>query len=64
MPESSENTHVAVVNDEEQYAVWPAGLALPPGWRTAGFAGTEEACLDHIAETWRDITPRSVRRAA
>ena len=64
MPEDDEATHVAVVNDEEQYSVWPAGLVLPPGWRPAGFTGSEEACLDHVAETWRDIAPRSVRRSA
>lgn len=25
-----------VVNQEEQYAIWPAGLKNPPGWRDAG----------------------------
>jgi MbtH protein len=64
VPETNEATYIAVVNGEEQYSVWPAGLALPAGWRAAGFAGTEEACLDHVAGTWHDITPRSVRRSA
>jgi MbtH protein len=64
VPEDDGATHVAVVNDEEQHSIWPAGLALPPGWHATGFTGTEEACLDHVAAAWRDIAPRSVRRSA
>ena len=54
-------THVVVVNDEEQYSLWAAGRELPPGWRDAGFRGSEQACLDHIEQVWTDLRPRSVR---
>jgi len=50
-----------VVNDEEQYSIWPAGRALPAGWVAEGTTGTREECLAHIDEVWTDITPRSVR---
>jgi MbtH protein len=52
-----------VVNDEEQYSIWPAGRELPLGWTAEGTTGTREECLAHIDEVWTDITPRSVRVA-
>jgi MbtH protein len=51
-----------VVNDEEQYSVWPVRKEIPAGWRDTGFRGTEEECLKEIDRVWKDITPASVRR--
>jgi MbtH protein len=51
-----------VVNDEEQYSIWPAHRELPAGWRRDGFTGTEEECLAYIDETWTDMRPASLRR--
>lgn len=58
-----EGRHVVVVNDEEQYSIWPEGRAVPAGWTPVGVAGGRDECLAHIAEVWTDITPRSVRAA-
>lgn len=55
---------LVVVNDEEQYSIWPAERQLPAGWRPEGFSGTREECLAHIDEVWTDMRPRSVRIAA
>lgn len=52
-----------VVNDEEQYSIWPVGRALPLGWRVAGKQGTRTECLAYIEETWTDMRPRSLREA-
>ncbi|GAB3488170.1 MbtH family protein [Amycolatopsis cihanbeyliensis] len=52
-----------VVNDEEQYSIWPAGREIPAGWRATGAAGTREECLAHIKEVWTDMRPRSLREA-
>ena len=63
MPDAPETRpHVVVVNEEEQYSIWPAGRELPAGWRPDGFAGTEEECLAHIEETWTDMRPASLRQ--
>lgn len=53
-----------VLNDEEQYSIWPAGKHNPPGWRNAGVEGTKDECLAHIGKVWIDMTPRSLRRSA
>lgn len=55
--------HVVVVNDEEQFSVWPAGRELPTGWRAVGEPAEREACLAWIREHWTDMRPRSLREA-
>ena len=51
-----------VVNDEEQYSIWPADLDQAPGWRTAGKRGTKAECLGYVSEVWTDMRPLSLRR--
>lgn len=53
--------HTVVVNQEEQYSVWPVLVPVPAGWRETGYRGTRAECLDHIAEVWTDLRPLSVR---
>ncbi len=55
--------HKVVINDEEQYSIWPADRELPAGWRADGKTGTKDECLAHIAEVWTDMRPLSLRRA-
>ena len=54
-------TFLVVINDEEQYSIWPADRELPPGWRAEGTRGLRQACLDHIDRVWTDMRPRSLR---
>ena len=56
-------TYLVVVNDEEQYSIWPAERDLPPGWQQVGEPGSRDACLDHIEEIWTDMRPKSLREA-
>ncbi|HEY0525322.1 MAG TPA: MbtH family NRPS accessory protein [Stellaceae bacterium] len=51
-----------VVNDEEQYSIWPAGKAIPNGWRSVGSRGDKSSCLAYIKEVWTDMRPLSLRR--
>lgn len=60
-PAPAPATHRVVVNDEEQYALWPAGRPAPAGWRDGGPSGSRDACLAHVARVWTDIRPRSAR---
>lgn len=50
-----------VVNDEEQYSVWPAHKQNPLGWRDGGKSGAKKDCLEYIGEVWKDMRPKSVR---
>ncbi|MEU9978952.1 MbtH family protein [Streptomyces sp. NPDC051014] len=59
----AELRYLVVVNDEEQYSLWPAERELPAGWRSEGRSGTRTECLDHIDTVWRDMRPRSLREA-
>jgi uncharacterized protein YbdZ (MbtH family) len=56
------DSYTVVVNDEEQYSIWPTEKAMPNGWRAAGRQGSKQECLDHIAEVWTDMRPLSLRR--
>ena len=51
-----------VMNEEEQYSVWGLQKNLPIGWLALGYVGSREECLDIIADIWKDVTPKSVRR--
>jgi MbtH protein len=51
-----------VVNQEEQYSLWPADRENPPGWNDAGKTGLKEECLAHIEQVWTDMRPLSLRK--
>lgn len=55
--------YLVLMNDEEQYSLWPAGKTVPPGWRAVAPEGTEQECLDYVDRTWTDMRPASLRRA-
>jgi len=59
----TEIEYFVVVNDEEQYSVWPTFKSIPAGWRQVGAKGSKQQCLDYIESVWTDITPKSVREA-
>jgi MbtH protein len=61
-PQDDATIYEVVVNDEEQYSVWPADRELPPGWRKAGKQGTKAECLAFIEEVWTDMRPLSLRK--
>ena len=50
-----------VVNSEGQYSIWPLNSECPSGWFLEGTSGAKQVCLDHIAEIWTDMRPRSLR---
>jgi MbtH protein len=48
---------LVVANADLQYSVWPATMALPPGWSSAGPAGHKADCLAYISAVWADMNP-------
>ncbi len=51
----------AVINDQAQYALWPATRVLPTGWRDAGYHGARADCLQFIRRAWTDQRPLAVQ---
>jgi MbtH protein len=51
-----------VVNQEEQYSIWPTDRANAPGWRDAGKNGDKAQCLEYIKTVWTDMRPVSLRK--
>jgi len=54
--------YTVVVNNEEQYSIWPSDKTMPRGWRSAGKQGRKAECLRYIDEVWTDMRPLSLRR--
>ncbi len=52
-----------VINDEEQYSIWPSYKPIPAGWRAVGMQAKKAQCLAYIDETWTDMRPLSLRKA-
>jgi MbtH protein len=48
-------TFVVVVNQSDQYSIWPDDRELPVGWTTAGVVGEEADCLSYIDSTWTGL---------
>ncbi len=55
-------TYEVVVNDNEQYSIWPVQKTLPAGWHLQGKQGIKSECLAHIDTVWTDMRPLSLRR--
>lgn len=64
MTDTQRATHVVLVNELDQYALWPVHRGVPAGWRSAGVEGDEAACLAAVRRLWTDMRPRPLREAA
>lgn len=61
--EKEDNANYKVLlNQEEQYSIWPADRENPRGWKDAGKSGSKTECLMHIKEVWTDMRPLSLRK--
>jgi MbtH protein len=60
--EEDTTVYKVVLNDEEQYSIWPAERENAPGWRDAGKSGPKAECLAWIKEVWTDMRPLSLRK--
>ena len=63
--DESEDTTIydVVINDEEQYSIWPADRDNPLGWRDGGKTGPKAECLEYIKTVWTDMRPLSLRKS-
>jgi MbtH protein len=61
MFDDDDRTYRVVLNDEEQYSLWPADRENPAGWHDEGTSGSRADCLARIEAVWTDMRPRSLR---
>lgn len=53
--------YVVLVNQEEQYSIWPAFKTVPSGWTQVHSADSKAECLARIERLWTDMRPLSLR---
>ncbi|MBC3949531.1 MULTISPECIES: MbtH family protein [Pseudomonas] len=51
-----------LINQQEQYSLWPDYKAVPAGWREAGKQGNKADCLAYVEQVWTDMRPLSLRQ--
>ncbi|MEU2541360.1 MbtH family protein [Streptomyces iakyrus] len=61
--ENDEARFKVLINDEEQYSIWPADLAVPGGWTETGVNASKAECDAYLEENWTDMRPKSLRLA-
>lgn len=61
--EDDSQDFLALCNDEEQYSLWPSGIAVPDGWRIAYGPAPRGETVEFIEQTWTDMRPKSLRDA-
>lgn len=64
--DDEDGTFYVLINDEEQYSLWPSFASVPAGWRIVkgGDGGfSRQVCLDYVEENWKDMRPKSLRDA-
>jgi len=61
--DDDDGTFFVLVNDEDQYSLWPTFVDVPAGWRVVFGDSSRADCLAYVDEHWTDMRPRSLRVA-
>ena len=59
---TEDERYKVVVNQEQQYSIWPADRQNALGWTDAGVMGNKAECLRYIETVWTDMRPLSLRK--
>jgi MbtH protein len=62
--EDPDGTYYVLTNDEGQHSLWPEFAAVPDGWTVAYGPDSRQSCLTYIEQSWTDLRPLSLQRAA
>lgn len=61
--DSDSSEFCVLVNEEEQYSMWPAHLAIPSGWTKVFGPSGRAMCQEYVEKNWTDMRPKSLRMA-
>lgn len=59
---TEDERYKVVVNQEQQYSIWPADRQNAMGWTDVGVTGNKAECLQYIETEWTDMRPLSLRK--
>jgi uncharacterized protein YbdZ (MbtH family) len=54
---------LVLVNDEDQYSLWPTVAPVPAGWSVVCGPGRRDRMVSYVEDHWSDMRPRSLREA-
>ncbi|MBI6550235.1 MbtH family protein [Xenorhabdus lircayensis] len=60
--DDDEISFYVLINNQQQYSLWPAFAAQPPGWERVIGPDSRTACIAYIEEHWVDMRPASLRK--
>jgi MbtH protein len=52
-----------LVNDEQQYSLWPVFAQVPDGWQVVFGESGHADCVEYVERNWTDMRPKSLRVA-
>ncbi|WP_040792270.1 MbtH family protein [Nocardia paucivorans] len=52
-----------LINNEEQYSLWPTFAEVPLGWRVVFGEDNRASCIEYVEKSWTDMRPKSLRDA-
>ena len=55
---------LVLVNDEQQYSLWPQSFPVPGGWKVSFGPDRRAACLQYVESAWTDMRPASLVRVS
>ncbi|MFF9350695.1 MbtH family protein [Streptomyces sp. NPDC014734] len=61
--DDTEGKFLVLMNQEEQYSLWPSFIEVPEGWRTVLDETDRNTCVEFIEKNWTDMRPKSLRDA-
>jgi MbtH protein len=59
--ESEQGNYIVLINEELQYSLWPAAIAIPVGWKKEFGPNVKSECQQYIEQNWLDMRPKSLR---
>ena len=59
--ENEKAQYLVLINEEEQYSLWPEAITVPAGWVVCFGPEQKKVCQDFIEEHWQDMRPKRLR---
>ncbi len=58
----NQELYLVLINNEEQYSLWPNCKSIPEGWKLVKKESTKDECLAYVDKYWTDMRPLSLKK--